>query len=483
MVKFTHLHTHTPEGSLLDGFMRIDKAIEKAKSLGMDALGVSDHGTMSAHKVFYEKVKAAGMHPVLGMEAYQSVNKKFRKADFEEIHYELDENGHYTYALLTEEEADKETWVLVDSIKPKKEQNVFIRDSKEEGALLYREVEETLPPGEEMPNTKSAITRRVNELLRIYESRGKHLYVKADTANKRYFEWFPRIGHLLLIAKNNEGYQNLLKLNAIGFTEGFYGKPRIDYEDMKRYGTGIICSTACLGSFSSQLIMQGRYEEAKTEILRLTEFFDEVYLEIQPSHQEEQHIVNAKLIEFSEELGLPLLATSDVHMVDKDELDLHAQIANIGKGGAKDASDLDSDISVYDSAYMMTPDEMLAQGIPEVALQNAYDLSHKCQVDFLEDKSLKFPEYDIPEGTTFDSELRREASEGLFELLLSDSTIDNYPEYHERLDYELDVISQKGYSAYFLIVQDYMNWARDNGILTGPGRGKKALPPYTVMCM
>lgn len=474
MTKFTHLHTHTPEGSLLDGFMRIDKAIEKAKRLGMDALGVSDHGTMSAHKVFYEKVKAAGMHPVLGMEAYQSVDKKFRKADFEEVHYETDDDGNYIFTLLSEDEADEKDWVLVDSIKPKKQQNIFIRASKEEGSLLYKEVEETLPPGDKMPNTSATLTRRTNEILRMYEERGKHLYVKADTTNKRFFEWFPRIGHLLLIAKNNEGYQNLLKLNAIGFTEGFYGKPRIDYEDMKKYGSGIVCSTACLGSFSSQLIMQGRYEEAKTEILKLTEFFDEVFLEIQPSHQEEQHIVNAKLIEFSEELGLPLLATSDVHMVDSDEKDLHAQIANISKGGAKDTSDLDSDISVYDSAYMMTPDEMLAQGIPEIALQNAYDLSHRCQVDFLEDKSLKFPEYDIPPGTTFDGELRREANEGLFELFLNDNTITDYDEYHERLDYELDVIRQKGYAAYFLIVQDYMNWARDQEIVVGVGRGSAA---------
>ena len=161
-------------------------------------------------------------------------------------------------------------------------------------------------------------------------------------------------------------------------------------------------------------------------------------------------------------------------MVDSDEKDLHAQIANISKGGAKDTSDLDSDISVYDSAYMMTPDEMLAHGIPEIALQNAYDLSHRCQVDFLEDKSLKFPEYDIPPGTTFDGELRREASEGLFELFLNDDTITDYDEYHERLDYELDVIAQKGYAAYFLIVQDYMNWARDQEIVVGVGRGSAA---------
>lgn len=474
MVKFTHLHTHTPEGSLLDGFMRIDKAIEKAKRLGMDALGVSDHGTMSSHKVFSEKMKEAGLHPVFGMEAYQTYDKRFKHADFEEVHYETDANGKYIFELRSEEDAQSDDWILVEDITPAKEKNKFIAASKEEGSLLYKMVEETLLPGEDMPGNKAGVTRRVNTLLKQYEEENKYLYVKADTEQKRFFEWFPRIGHILLIARDNNGYQNLLKLNSIGFREGFYGKPRIDYSDMKKYGKGIIASTACLGSFVSQLILKGRPEEAKKEILKLVECFDQVYLEVQPSHQEEQDIVNQKLYEFSEELGLPLLATSDVHMVDKDELDLHAQITNIGKGGSKDSSHLDSDISVYDSAYMMTPDEMLAHGIPEVALQNAYDLSHQCQVDFLDDRSLKFPEYDIPEGETFDSQLRKEVNKGLFHFFLSNPEVEDYDEYHDRIDYELDVISQKGYSAYFLIVQDYMNWAKDQGIMTGPGRGSAA---------
>lgn len=472
MVQFTHLHTHTPEGSLLDGFMRMDKAIEKAKRVGMDSIGVSEHGTMSSHKLFNDKMKAAGLHPVFGMEAYQTVDKSFRKEDFEGVHYVEHDDGHLVFDLFEVGTVDEDEWTLVSDISPIKEMKRIELAAKIEGAYMYNLVEESLPPGDEMPTGKAAITRRVNALMKEYRKRNMDLYVKADTEQKRYFEWFPWIGHLLLIAKNNKGYQNLLTLNAIGFKDGFYGKPRIDYEDLEKYGEGIVASTACLGGFIPQLILRGRLEEAKAEIIKTAAYFDEFFLEIQPSHQEDQHLVNKQLIKFSEELGVPLLATSDVHMVDKDELELHEQITNIGTGGASDTSDLDSDISYYGSAYMMEPQEILDHGIPRVALQNAYDLSHRCHVDFLEDEELKFPEYEIPEDYTFDEYLREKVNKGLFELFLNKDYIKDYDVYHKRIDFELDIIKQKGYSAYFLIVQDYMNFANDAGIMVGPGRGK-----------
>lgn len=471
MVKFTHLHTHTPEGSLLDGFMRIDKAIEKAKRLGMDSIGVSEHGTMASHKIFNDKMKEAGLHPVFGMEAYQTVEKSYTKEDFEGVDYIEDENGVMVFKFMSEDEVDKSQWMLVDDITPKKEMKRIEQKSKDEGALVYNLVKDSLLEGEEMPKSRGGVTRRANKLIKQYTKRDEHLYVKADMQRKEYFEWFPHIGHLLLIALNNDGYQNLLTLNAIGFKDGFYGKPRIDYSDLEKYGKGLAATTACLGGFIPQLILRGRIDEAREEILRTKEYFDEYFLEIQPSRQEDQHIVNAQLIKFSEELDIPLIATSDVHMVDRDELHLHEQITNIGMGGAGDTSAFDSDISVYDSAYMMEPQEMLDLGIPEIALQNAYDLSHRCQVDFLEDTTLKFPEYEIPEGYTFDSYLREKVNEGLFDLFLTKDYIKDYDEYHARIEYELDIIKQKGYSAYFLIVQDYMNWAREAGIMTGPGRG------------
>lgn len=475
MVQFTHLHTHTPEGSLLDGFMRIDKAIDKAKSLGMDSLGVSDHGTMAAHKKFYEACKKKDIHPVLGMEAYITPNKTYKKADFESFDYVTDDNGNYIFSFLTEEEAETsdDTWVLVDSITPAKEKKDLLNRSKEAGGSLYTIVEQTLE-GKEMPEAKGQITRMVNGYIKIMAKLNKHLYIQGDSSRRDFFSWFPRIGHLLLIAKNNEGYQNLIHLNNIGQLEGFYGKPRIDFEDIKKYGSGIIATTACLGSIPSQLIMHGRLDEAKAEIKRLVDAFDEVYLEIQPSRQADQHLVNNQLIAWSEELGLPLIATTDAHMVDKDEEALHESITNIGRGGSSDTSEFDEDISVYDSAYLMTVEEILSFDIPEVALQNAYDLAHKCHVDFLETDTIKFPEYEMVEGHSFDTYLRYLAEKGLFDIFMKKDYIKDYQVYQNRLNYELSIIEQKGLSAYFIIVWDYINFAHSKDIYVGAGRGSAA---------
>ena len=473
-IPFSHLHTHTPEGSLLDGFMHIDKAIAQAKAWGMDALAVTDHGTMAAHEKFYGQCKAEGIHPVLGMEAYLTPNKAFKKADFEAFTFIEDANGAYTYAFLTEEEATMPgtSWTKVEELKPK----AFAKEMTEAARepYLFPLLEKSLPAGGVLPTKKPTLTRMVNAYIKTKNAEGKYLYIEADTVNRDYFEWFPRSGHLLLLAKNNEGYQNLLRLNAIGQLEGFYSKPRIDFEDIKKYGKGIIATTACLGSITSRLIMNGRLTEAKQEIQRLVDCFDEVYLEIQPSKQKDQWVVNDQMIAWSKELNLPLVATSDVHMVSHDDLTIHELFMNIGKKGNKESDEEDDDISVYDSAYFMHPQEMLDNGIPMEALQNAYDLSHKCQVDFLEDKATKFPEYEVPKGYTFDSYLYKLAHEGLFDLFFRKTYIKDYTQYQQRLDYELETIAMKGLSAYFVIVWDYVNFARSKDIFVGPGRGSGA---------
>lgn len=471
IIPFTHLHTHSPEGSLLDGFMRIDKAIELIKSWGMDSLGISDHGTMAAHGKFYHACKDAGIHPVLGMEAYITPNKTFKKADFESVDFIQDASEKYIYTFISQEErvtSDK-TWTVVEELKPKKLATSMLNDAK--SLFLISEIEKTLMEGQKLPDKKAALTRMMNAYIKTQRESGKELCVEANSERRDYYSWFPRIGHLLLMAKNNQGYQNLLELNAIGQLEGFYGKPRIDFEDIKRLGSGIIATTACLGSITSQLIRDGRLTEAKAEIMRLVEAFDEVYLEIQPSRQPEQWVVNNQLIAWSKELGLPLLATSDAHMVSHDEMFIHEALTNIGKGGASDTSDKDSDISVYDSAYLMHPQMMLENGIPPEAIQNAYELSHKCQVDFLEDTETKFPEYQVPKGFTFDSYLAELAHKGLFDLFMRKTYIEDIQLYQKRLDYELEIIAMKNLSAYFVIVWDYVNAARKKGIYVGPGRG------------
>ena len=475
IIQFTHLHTHSPEGSLLDGFMRIDKAIEKAKSIGMDALGISDHGTMAAHDKFYHACKDAGIHPVLGMEGYLTPDKTFKKADFEDVDYveaedSTEEDIRYVFSFLSDEEAlaSDDDWAIISDVKPAKEMTRLNNLAKENFILPL--VEGTLPPDGQLPKTKAARTRMSNAYTKgQLDSHGRVLRIKADTTKRDFFEWYPRMTHLVMIAKNNEGYQNLLRLNAIGQKEGFYNKPRIDFEDIKRYGTGVIATSSCLGGTIPQLIMRGRLEEAKSEVQRFVDAFDEFFFEIQPSRQPDQHLVNNQLIEWSKEMNIPLIATTDAHMVDRDEMDIHAAMTHIGS-----SYEDDNDISAYDSAYLMTPEEILEMGIPREALQNAYDLSHRCQVDFLDNKETKFPEYDVPEGHTFDSYLRELAEEGLFDLFLKKDYIEDYAEYQDRLDYELKIISDKGLSAYFIIVWDYINHAREQGVLVGAGRGSAA---------
>src|SRR5699024_2882050 len=146
----------------------------------------------------------------------------------------------------------------------------------------------------------------------------------------------------------------------------------------------------------------------------------------------------------------------DAHMVDKDEEDLHSTMTNIGQGSSNYEED-ESDISAYDTAYLMTQEEILSYGIPLEALQNAYDLSHECEVTFLDDISVKYPEYEVPAGYTFDSYLSELAWNGLFDLFLTKDYITDYDTYQERLEYELQIIKDKGLSAYFIIVWDYIN--------------------------
>jgi len=277
--------------------------------------------------------------------------------------------------------------------------------------------------------------------------------------------WRPNIAHLLLIARTNEGYENLLEMTSRGHIEGFYKKPRIDYELIKKYGKGIIATSSCVGGEIPQLILRGRYKVAKNLVRFYQSCFDEFYFEIQPSYLPEQILVNQVLIEWSKELNIPLVATSDAHMLRKEEKPIHAALTAIGRN--EDAAD----ISVYDHCYFMTAKEMLDYGIPPEAIQNTYEIAKKCNVE-IELGKLKFPKFDVPEGYTFDTYLAKLCSEALFELALNKDI--DVAKYQERMLYELNVIAKKNLSAYFLIVWDYIKFAKERGILVGPGRGSAA---------
>lgn len=220
----------------------------------------------------------------------------------------------------------------------------------------------------------------------------------------------------------------------------------------------------CLGSDISQYIMAGNYEMAQGMIRFYEQCFDEFYLEIQPGDSD-QELVNEVLIRWSQEMNIPLVATSDAHMLKKEEKPIHAALTVIGK------SEDDSDISVYEHCYFMSSEEMLSFGMPEEALINAYNIAEKCDVE-IELGNVKYPEFDVPDEHDFDTYLEYLCAVALFEYAM-EKEID-IEAYDERLKYELGVIKDKGISAYMLIVWDYINYARQNGILVGPGRGSSA---------
>ena len=275
--------------------------------------------------------------------------------------------------------------------------------------------------------------------------------------------------HLVLLAKNQTGYKNLMKLSSIGFTEGFYYKPRVDYQTLAEHSEGLICLSACLAGEIPKLLEQGRYDDAVQTALRLNRIFgqDNFYLELQDHGLPEQKKVNNALVQISRENGIPLVVTNDVHYVDRSDAKAHEVLLCIQTG--KTLEDQDKLEFQTHEFYLKSGDEMesLFQEYPE-ALRNSYKIWECCNVEF-EFGTLHLPKYDVPKGYTSEEYLRELCIRGL-KKRYEEIT----PEIMERLNYELSIISQMGYIDYFLIVWDFIKYARDNGIIVGPGRGSAA---------
>jgi len=365
MSDFIHLHTHS-EFSLLDGLGKLDHLIERAKSFGMDALAVTDHGSMYGSFKFYLKAKAAGIKPIIGVETYVARRSRF----------------------------DKEGKIDTDPY------------------------------------------------------------------------------HLILLAKNETGYKNLMKLVTIANLEGYYYKPRIDFETLKAHHEGLICTSACVQGQLGSLLREGKTKEAEKVAAEYAELFgpDHYYIEI----QKHPHIpiveeVNGQLIALSRKLGLPLVATNDIHYV--DAADAEAQEILLCVQTQRTILEKNRPLSMLESPdfYMRSPDEMkeLFLEYPE-AIENTVKIANMCDITLSVGKWI-LPNYPLPDGHTPATYL---------EKLVSERLPSKYPqvskELKERITYELDIINKKGYSTYFLIVQDFVNWAKENGIAVGPGRGSAA---------
>lgn len=275
--------------------------------------------------------------------------------------------------------------------------------------------------------------------------------------------------HLVLIAENNEGYQNLIKLVSYGFIEGFYYKPRIDIELLKKYHKGIIASSACLAGPVARNILQVSYEKAKEVALEYDEIFGRgnFFLELQDHGLKEQQIVNHALMRLHNETGIPMICTNDSHYIYKEDSTPHDILLCIQTGKTVN----DSDRMRYEGGqfYLKSSDEMYELfPYAEEALENTWKIAQRCNVEFTF-HDLKLPRFDVPEGKTASEYLRELCFEGFYKKY------DNPPdELKERLIYELDTIEKMGYVDYFLIVWDFIKYSKDNGIIVGPGRGSAA---------
>ena len=275
-----------------------------------------------------------------------------------------------------------------------------------------------------------------------------------------------RYHHLVLLAENNTGYANLTKIVSRGFTEGFYYKPRVDYEVLEEFHEGIIALSACLAGAIPSFLRRGLYEEAKEEAEKLRGIFggDNFFLELQDHGIPEQKTVNQGLMRLHNEMGIELVATNDVHYIYDSDAEAHDILLCIQTG--KKVSDENRMRYEGGQYYLKSPEEMAAL-FPYAleALENTHKISSRCHVE-IEFGQYKLPHFDVPDGYSADSYLRELCEKGLLERYgeKADSL-------RERLDYELDTISSMGFVDYFLIVWDFIKYAKDRGIPVGPGRG------------
>ena len=296
----------------------------------------------------------------------------------------------------------------------------------------------------------------------VYVAPGSRFDKEASHSDDRYY-------HLVLLAENNQGYQNLMKIVSAGFIDGFYYKPRVDREILRKYHEGIIASSACLAGEVARFLQKGMYEEAKKSALTYRDIFgaENFFLELQDHGIPEQKLVNQQLLRMSRETGIELICTNDVHYTNAEDAASHDILLCIQTNKKVQ----DEDRMRYDGGqyYVKSPEEMasLFPYAPQ-ALENTQKIARRCHVE-IEFGVTKLPKFDVPEGYSSWEYLNKLCWEGLEERYHPVTE-----EVKQRLTYELDTIKTMGYVDYFLIVWDFIKYARDHDIMVGPGRGSAA---------
>lgn len=377
---YVHLHNHS-HFSILDGLQKIPEMVAKTKEYGMEAIAVTDHGTMGAAIELYKKAKAEGIKPIIGSEFYVAARKHTDK----------------------EKDKDKERF------------------------------------------------------------------------------------HLILLATNEVGYKNLCKLTTISYRDGYYFKPRIDHDLIRQYSEGVICLSGCIGGEVGDALRNGHRDKAIKLIELYKDIFgDRYYLELQDHghHWEEQKKINDQLLELSKELDVPAVVTCDAHYLEHGDQDVHEVLLCVST-----ASNLDDPnrFSLKDTNLFLTdPNDIIERwkDHPELIL-NTKKIADCCNLEFELGKIL-IPKFETQDGSSEEEALHKMVWQGLawrfggvkeqdrFQLSIEDARKTLSADIVERTEYELSVINNMGFNGYFLIVQDFINWGKEQGIIFGPGRGSAA---------
>ncbi len=374
---FVHLHVHS-QYSLLDGAIRINDLIERAKEYRMPAMAVTDHGNMFGAVEFYTKAHAAGIKPIIGCEVY-------------------------------------------------------------------------VAPGS------------------LHDKGGATSSGDASA-------------HLVLLCKNPTGYRNLCRMVSTAYQDGFYYRPRIDWNLLREHNEGLIALTACLGGEVPTLLGRGRKDQAQQRLQEMSQIFDRdrLYLELQENFLPEQDPVNKGLKELGKELGLPLVATNDCHYLTRKDAFAHEVLLCIQTG--KTLDDPNRMRFSNDEFYVKTPDEMaeLFKDTPE-AISNTLEIAERCNLELdVSGNNYHFPALSLGEGLSPSEALEKDSYEGLDQRIADiqkarpEFSAEDVATYKARLEEELKIINQMGFPDYFLIVADFINWAKDQDIPVGPGRGSAA---------
>ncbi|MCL2413219.1 MAG: DNA polymerase III subunit alpha, partial [Bacteroidales bacterium] len=359
---FTHLHVHT-QYSILDGQADVAKILKRTKELGMEALAITDHGSMFGVFDFHSQAKKIGIKPIIGCEFYVARGSRHDRKDAEES--------------------------------------------------------------------------------------GSH--------------------HLILLAKNQQGYQNLCRLSSLGYKEGFYYRPRIDKEILQTYSEGLICLSACLGGEIPRLLNAGMPERAEKALQDYVAIFGEdFYVEMQNHGMEDQLRVNPMLVELAQKYNIKIVASNDVHFVNKTDFTAHQILVCLNTGKKLGEQ---KQMAYTGEEYLKSPEEMaeLFTDYPE-ALANTQDIADKIEI-FEIKREVMLPTFPLPEGFSSEMEyLRKLTIDGAKERWGDPFS----EEILERLNFELDTVENMGFPGYFLIVWDFICKAHEMGVLVGPGRGSAA---------